>query len=91
MFKGEDKEFLIQFSKDILKTEHYDYFIFGHRHYPLIIDLNGSSKHVNIGDWLVNFTFAEFDGIDLKLMTYKDEILKEFNTDLTKVQKINIF
>lgn len=90
-FNGEDKETLIQHSKDILRDEHYDYFIFGHRHYPLIIDLNESSKHVNIGDWLINYTYAKFDGTDLKLMSYKEGIIQEFITDLNKVQKINIF
>ena len=35
-FLGEDKEYLIQFCKEKLKEEHFDYFVFGHRH--LLID-----------------------------------------------------
>ena len=38
-FLGPEKEWLVQFATDKLKQEHFDYFIFGHRHiaieYPL--------------------------------------------------------
>ena len=33
-FLGEDNEWLIQYCKEVMKTEQYDYFIFGHRHLP---------------------------------------------------------
>ena len=69
-FKGEDKEWLILFAKEILKTEHFDYFIFGHRHIPLNIKLSDNSTFINLGDWIVNFTFAEFDGDNISLKKY---------------------
>ncbi|MCF6365462.1 MAG: UDP-2,3-diacylglucosamine diphosphatase [Bacteroidales bacterium] len=90
-FKGEDKELLIKFSKDKLKTEHFDYFIFGHRHFPVIIDIGKKSKYVNIGDWLVNFTFVEFDGISLQQFTFRSGEIKKFATDITAKQKVDIF
>ena len=61
-FLGEDKEFLIQYSKEKLKTEDIDYFVFGHRHLPLIFDLEKGAKYINLGDWIVYFTFGVFDG-----------------------------
>jgi len=61
-FLGEDKEFLIQYSKEKLKTEDIDYFVFGHRHLPLIFDLEKGAKYVNLGDWIVYFTYGVYDG-----------------------------
>jgi UDP-2,3-diacylglucosamine hydrolase len=69
-FLGEDKEWLVQYAKRKLETQHYDHFIFGHRHLPLEIDLNGKSKYTNLGDWIVHFTFAKFDGEKLSLEKY---------------------
>ena len=39
-FMGEDKEYLIQHSKRISEKEHYDFFVYGHRHVPLEWQLN---------------------------------------------------
>lgn len=90
-FKGTDKESMIRFSKQMIKTKHFDYFIFGHRHFPLMIQISENSKHVNIGDWLVNFTFAVFNGENLSLKTFKNGFQEDFNTDLEKLQSIDIF
>ena len=38
-FTGEENEWLIVYAKEVLKKKHYDYFIFGHRHLPLDINL----------------------------------------------------
>jgi UDP-2,3-diacylglucosamine hydrolase len=69
-FKGE-KEWLIIYSREILKKEHFDYFIFGHRHIPTKVKLNEKSTFLNLGDWFKNFTYAVFDGKDLTLKWYK--------------------
>lgn len=70
-FLGEKKERLIAFAKEKLKEEHYDFFIFGHRHVPYEFPLEENVKFINLGDWITNFTYAEFDGNDLKLLHYK--------------------
>lgn len=67
-FMGNDKEWLVQYALRKLETSHYDYFIFGHRHLPLDITLTKQSRYVNLGDWLKYFTYAEFDGQDLRLL-----------------------
>ena len=69
-FLGEDKEWLVQYAKRKLETQHYDHFIFGHRHLPLEIELNGKSKYTNLGDWIKYYTYAVFDGTVLKLKKY---------------------
>ena len=70
-FLGEDKEFLIVYSKEKLKTEKIDYFIYGHRHLPMVLDLNGQAKYVNLGDWISYFTYGVFDGDTFELLEFK--------------------
>lgn len=59
-FLGEEKEWLVQYCKRKLESNHYDYFVFGHRHLPLEIQLQENSKYINLGDWITYFTYAEF-------------------------------
>jgi len=66
-FLGEDKEWLIQYSKDVLKTTHYDYLVFGHRHLPIDFKINDQSRYINLGDWIKYFSYAVFDGNNLEL------------------------
>ncbi len=69
-FLGEDKEWLIIYCKEELQKNHYDYFIFGHRHLPLDIKLSDKSSYINLGEWINHQTYAEFDGINLKLLKF---------------------
>jgi UDP-2,3-diacylglucosamine hydrolase len=70
-FLGEDKEWLVAYSKRKLQEEHFDYFVFGHRHLPMEIELNKSSHYINLGDWITYFTYAEFDGKKMAIKTWK--------------------
>lgn len=47
--------------------KHFDYFIMGHRHYPIDVSIGKNAHYVNLGEW-VNFnSYAVFDGQQLKL------------------------
>ena len=73
-FLGEDKEFLILYSKEKLKSEKIDYFVYGHRHLPMILDLKideNAANYVNLGDWISYFTYGVFDGAEFKIEEYK--------------------
>lgn len=72
VFLGEDKEWLIVYARAILSKEHFDYFIFGHRHLPMNITLNDKSHYINLGDWITNFTYAVFDGNNVELKKWED-------------------
>jgi len=72
-FLGEDKEWLAQYAKRKLETQHYDHFIFGHRHLPLEIDLNENSRYTNLGDWISYYTYGVFDGTNLSLEKFEDK------------------
>ena len=65
-----DNEWLSQFCKEKLKTSSIDYFVFGHRHLPLEIDLDMNSKYINLGDWVNYNSYALFDGKRLSLKYY---------------------
>ena len=71
-FLGEDKEWLITYAKEKLSKKHFDYFIFGHRHSPIDINLNENSRYINLGEWISHFTFAKFDGENLTLDKFLD-------------------
>jgi UDP-2,3-diacylglucosamine hydrolase len=70
-FLGEENEWLAQYAKRKLEQKHYDYFLFGHRHLPMEIQVGKDSKYINTGDWISHFTYAVFDGKELTLKTYK--------------------
>lgn len=72
VFMGEDKEWLIIYSKQKAKEINADYFIFGHRHYPLDIAINETSRYINLGDWLRSNSYAVFDGQDMQLLHWKE-------------------
>jgi len=72
VFNGEDKEWLLLFSKNYLKKEHIDYFIFGHRHLALDLKVGENSRYINLGDWVNLNTYAVFDGSDLELKKFEE-------------------
>ena len=46
-FLGEENEWLVIYCKKKLTEKHFDFFIFGHRHLPLEIELTNNSKYIN--------------------------------------------
>ena len=69
-FLGEENEWLATYSKKKLAEKHRDYFVFGHRHLPLEIDLENNSKYINLGDWITYYTYGVFDGENMELKKY---------------------
>jgi len=65
------QDWLVIYSKELLKTKHYDYLIFGHRHLPLDIRLAADSRYINLGEWINYDSYAMFDGVDLSLMYFE--------------------
>ncbi len=69
-YLGDSKEHLTQFCKQYLlncKTQKPKYFIFGHRHLVLDIDLGEGVRYINLGEWLHGSQYAEYDGVELRL------------------------
>ena len=78
-FLGDENEWLAVYCKQIIQKEHFDYFIFGHRHLPLQININNQAKYINLGDWLHYFTFLEFDGENAELKTWKENKVEKYS------------
>jgi len=74
VFLGEDKEWLAVYSREVLEKQHYDYFIYGHRHLPMIIELGNNSQYYNIGEWFGFNSYAVFDGEELRLEYFEKEV-----------------
>ncbi len=72
-FLGEDDEWQIVYAKERLKKEKIDYFIFGHRHLTIEHPLENGTRFINLGDWITNFSYAEFDGENLQLKFYEKD------------------
>ena len=74
LFLGEDKEWLIQYTKEQAKTMAVDFFIFGHRHYAIDFKINEKSRYINLGDWIRLNTYAVFDGNNMQLLTWEEPL-----------------
>lgn len=73
IYLGDDKEYLTCFSKEYLKKKHIDYFVFGHRHLALDIELNEKSRYVNLGEWMHEKKYATFDGNTVTLQVWENK------------------
>ena len=70
-YLGDENEWLVQYCKKKLTETHYDYFVFGHRHLPLDIQLQENSKYINLGDWIQYFTYGVFEDKQLQIKEFK--------------------
>ena len=62
-YLGENNEFLVQFAKRHLAQQpSIDFFVFGHRHILLNLQLKNQSRILILGDWINQFSYAVFDG-----------------------------
>ncbi len=70
-YKGDNSEEHVIFANRMLEKEHYDYFVFGHRHLPYDVTLrNGTSRCINLGDWIWHFTYGVFDGENMEIKEF---------------------
>lgn len=69
-FLGEENEWLALYAKRKLETAHYDYFVFGHRHLPMEIQVGEKTTYFNLGDWISHYTYGVFDGKKFSLKTF---------------------
>jgi UDP-2,3-diacylglucosamine hydrolase len=85
-FAGEEGEIQIKFAKRVLENEHFDFFIFGHRHIPFEVRLNKNSRVVNLGDWIYSFTYGELNGKEFYLKQYEGDGKSIIRQDLQSPQ-----
>jgi UDP-2,3-diacylglucosamine hydrolase len=69
-FNGEENEFLLSYCKEMERSTHHDFYVFGHRHLPLDLQVGEKSRYINLGEWVHFNTYAEFDGRQVILKTF---------------------
>jgi UDP-2,3-diacylglucosamine hydrolase len=76
-YDGKESEWLYQFSKERLKASPVDYFIFGHRHLPMVIQVS-TARYINLGEWMNYATFATYNEGELDLKVWSGGSIEEF-------------
>ena len=71
-FTTKENEWLYQYAKEVLKNQHVDYFIFGHRHLPLDLKIEQTeARYINLGEWFSGSPhYAVLEDAVLKLLPY---------------------
>lgn len=69
-YLGDDKEYLLQFALEEIKTKHIDYFVFGHRHVPMDKELPNGARYINVGNWITRSSYAYFNGEQMVLSDF---------------------
>jgi len=73
-FSGIEKEpqgqFAVEYLRDVDST--IDYFVMGHRHVLTDEPISPTCRLVILGDWISQFTYAEFDGERLSIRKFED-------------------
>jgi len=58
-----ESEMLYNHARDMAKAfPDVDYFVFGHRHMPVITEISKKTSLVILGDWISHFSYGVFDG-----------------------------
>lgn len=70
-YHGDENEWLVLYCKEQLKKEHFDTFIFGHRHLPLEISVGEKSTYYNLGEWINYNTYLEVSSEGAVLKTWE--------------------
>lgn len=69
----EENEYLWQYCQRVEGREHHDYYVFGHRHLPLDMEVNDNSRYINLGEWVNYSTYGVYDGHSFELLTFEGE------------------
>lgn len=70
-FQNRENEWLWHYSREIESRDHHDYYIFGHRHIPMTLEVSENSSYINLGEWVNHFTYARYDGHQAELLTFR--------------------
>jgi UDP-2,3-diacylglucosamine hydrolase len=71
VFESKEKEFLYQFCLEQEQISHHDFYVFGHRHYALDLEVNANSRYINLGDWIRFYTYGVYDGSNMELKKFE--------------------
>ncbi len=67
-----NSEGIFKFAENFLEKEFVDFFISGHRHVMLNVEIGKNSRFILLGDWIKFFSYGVFDGDKFELKKYTD-------------------
>ena len=70
-FSNKEKEILFGYCQEQQKINPVDYYVFGHRHIPLEIEINNKATYINLGEWISQKTYGVLEKGILKLENFK--------------------
>lgn len=67
-----DKEtdYLYNYCLELENKTHHDFYLFGHRHLPIKMELNEKSTYINIGEWIIDPHYGVLDNQGVELRKY---------------------
>lgn len=67
-----DKEtdYLYNYCIELESRVHHDYYIFGHRHLPINMQVGDTSRYINIGEWITEPHYGVLDHHGVELQKY---------------------
>ena len=68
-YLGEENEDLVRYARSVMQNENIDYFIFGHRHLGMMLELKEGSRILFLGDWIKSGSYGVWDGSELRFIT----------------------
>ena len=71
-FRDGKEDSLVTYSKDLLQSRPIDFFVFGHRHDPVSMEIKPGVLFINTGDWVNHFTYAVLDEGSMTLKYFKE-------------------
>jgi len=66
-----EKEMIFQFCQSVESNTHHDFYVFGHRHLPLEMDVTNYSKYINLGEWITQYNYLEISQEGTKLIHFE--------------------
>ncbi|MDR1725636.1 MAG: UDP-2,3-diacylglucosamine diphosphatase [Bacteroidales bacterium] len=67
-----EKEPIYMFCQNYSKTHNIDFFIMGHRHIATDMFVGSHSRYINVGQWITENHYAEWNGTELQLKTFEE-------------------
>jgi UDP-2,3-diacylglucosamine hydrolase len=69
-----ESEMIVRFAREKISSHpEVKYFVFGHRHRPLVHSLNAQTRLILLGDWLMHYTYGVFDGKNFELKHFEPD------------------
>ncbi|MBP5454992.1 MAG: UDP-2,3-diacylglucosamine diphosphatase [Paludibacteraceae bacterium] len=72
-FLGRDREYMVLFSEEHAKKQNnVDFYVYGHRHIMLDLEIQEGKRVIILGDWITHFSYACFDGEKFELRCFEE-------------------